>query len=48
MIALVAAFFVLLYNIPEQKAQEYIAANAKEAAEEEARVNQILAERGEA
>ena len=47
-IALVAAFFVLLYNIPEQKAQEYIAANAKEAAEEEARVNQILAERGEA
>ena len=47
-IALIAAFFVLLYNIPEKKAQEYIAENAREAAEEEARVNAILAERGEA
>ncbi len=46
-IALIAAVFVLIYNIPEKKAQEYIEANAKEAAEDEARVNAILAARGE-
>ena len=38
---------LFIYKLPEEKAHEYVLANKKDAEENEARVNAILAERGE-
>ena len=46
-LGLIAGLVMLIYKLPEAKAQEYVVANRQEAEENEARVNAILAERGE-
>ena len=47
-LALLTAIIGLAYSNPEAKVQEMVIANNKAAAEDEAKVNAILAERGEA
>ena len=48
LLAVIAGLSMLfIYKLPEEKAHEYVLANKKDAEENEARVNAILAERGE-
>ena len=45
--AIAGLAMLVIYKLPEEKAHEYVMANKKAAEENEARVNAILAERGE-
>ena len=45
--AIAGLAMLIIYKLPEEKAHEYVMANKKAAEENEARVNAILAERGE-